>query len=177
MKKIADIFLTAFLTVIFTLSLPILGEIIYKTATKGSNNPSKARSYKANKNPKWASSSVLQSISGLVFGAEYSDMDAIRCVVGEAEDQGYEGMLAVAEAIRNRGHLKGVYGCKSDRSLQAPEWVWHEAMDAWKESEFTNLVKGADHWHSLREEKAWWEKYGKLTVIIGDHKFYKEVYR
>ncbi len=107
----------------------------------------------------------------------YTDMDAIRCVVGEAEDQGMDGMIAVAEAIRNRGYLKGVYGCKSARSLEASMKVWENAMEAWRVSEHTNSVYGADHWHSVREKKAWWEKYGTFTAKIGDHKFYKDVYR
>ncbi|MCA9404311.1 MAG: hypothetical protein KC897_11055 [Candidatus Omnitrophica bacterium] len=102
---------------------------------------------------------------------------AVRCVVGEAEDQGIEGMTAVAEAIRNRGHVRGVYGCRSPRIAKAQPGVWELARWAWDRSEFTNSVKGADHWHSDREPRAWWEKYGTRTVKIGSHKFYKDVRR
>ncbi|MCA9404315.1 MAG: hypothetical protein KC897_11075 [Candidatus Omnitrophica bacterium] len=101
----------------------------------------------------------------------------VRCVIGEAEDQGIEGMTAVAEAIRNRGHVRGVYGCRSPRIKKAAGSVWELARWAWDRSEFTNSVKGADHWHSDREPRAWWEKYGTRTVKIGSHKFYKDVRR
>ncbi|MCB1711500.1 MAG: hypothetical protein KDH96_03185 [Candidatus Riesia sp.] len=118
---------------------------------------------------------VIISLTTYAYANSYQK--EIGCVLGEAEDQGIEGMTAVAEAIRNRGHLRGVYGCRSPRLQKASAASWEKAAWAWERSAFTNLVKGADHWHSDREPPAWWEKYGKLTVKVGNHKFYKEVYR
>lgn len=116
-------------------------------------------------------------IAGAVQAQTVPDDIAVRCIVGEAEDQGIEGMTGVAEAIRNRGHLRGVYGCNSPRTEKAPATVWELASWAWERSAFTNTVNGADHWHSDREPSAWWEKYGTRTAKIGNHKFYKDVRR
>ena len=51
-------------------------------------------------------------VGGCVAGKKeaYAKEDAIRAIVGEAANQGSQGMLAIACAIRNRGHLKGAYG-------------------------------------------------------------------
>src|SRR3990167_7930662 len=60
---------------------------------------------------------ILTAVFGLLLGLQgtiyaqwtpspaYSDKDAIRAVIGEAGNQGYAGMLAVACGIRNRGTL------------------------------------------------------------------------
>lgn len=37
----------------------------------------------------------------------YTDQEAIKTIVGEASNQGYTGMVAVAEVIRTKGYLKG----------------------------------------------------------------------
>lgn len=106
--------------------------------------------------------------------AEIPESQAIRAIIGESSNQGYVGMLAVAEAIRNRGHLKGVYGLKSPHVDNEPQWVFNLAKKAWGESKTTNLVKGADHWENI---KAFgvppWAKTMTKTVTIKDHAFYK----
>ena len=108
----------------------------------------------------------------------------IRCIVGESALEGYEGMVAIGEAIRNRAKIRidpldGVYGCNAKHLDDYGEdhWIWWKGEQAWKDSEFSNLVKGADHWHSTLEPSVWWEKYGELTAIVGFHKFYKNVVR
>ena len=166
--------LTAALTVTITVFLQPAAEMLYNKLDKRQTERSPSTP-----NNVWggARSSVLESLRGLVWGSEITDQQAIKCIIGEAEDQGIEGMTAVAEAIRNRGHLKGVYGCKSPRIKKAAQEIWDMAQWAWDRSEFTNLAKGADHWHSTDEPPVWWERYGKRTTVIGKHKFYKEVYK
>lgn len=98
---------------------------------------------------------------------------AVSCILGEARGEGYQGMLAVAEAMRNRGHIKGVDGCDYQAKNGDPI---QKAFRAWYESEFTNLTNGADHWHA-DYINPWWARYGKMTAKVGAHIFYKEVYR
>lgn len=169
--------MTAILTVSLTVFLNPIAESLHNRLINGQKPVKTERSQKKGIVSGSASSSVLKSLSGLVFGAEPDYPPEVGCIVGEAEDQSYEGMLAIAGAIRNRGHLKGVYGCQSKRLPYVKRAIWLLADKAWKESAQVDITQGADHWHSIREPEAWWEKYGKLTVIIGDHKFYKEVYR
>ena len=102
------------------------------------------------------------------------DADCVRAIIGEASNQGYLGMLAVAEAIRNRGHLRGVYGLRAKHVDREPPWVWAMAHKAWTNSRTTNTVKGADHWHNVnREGENYWTKKMTETVTIGDHTFFK----
>lgn len=107
--------------------------------------------------------------------SEIPQAQAIRAIVGEAENQGLEGMTAIAEAIRNRGHLKGVYGCR--RNLTAtPKWVFSQAEKAWKASENSNLVAGADHWENVDAfGMPYWAKKMKVTAKVKDHTFFREV--
>lgn len=112
---------------------------------------------------------------GTAYGAEITDEQAVRCIMGEARGEGYDGMLAHAEAIRNRGHLKGVYGCKA--KFSEPEYVWAKARKAWKESEHTATVKGADHWGSIIVDRAWIDLMERKdfihTATIKNTAFYK----
>lgn len=96
------------------------------------------------------------------------------CLVGEAESEGFKGMTAVAEAIRNRGHLKGVYGCKSQRARRANGKLLHLAERAWAASATSDLVKGASYWESTDFKTPSWSKGMIETAHIGKHKFYKE---
>lgn len=108
--------------------------------------------------------------------AEIARSQAINAIVGEAENQGLKGMTAVAEAIRNRGTLKGVYGVKSPRLKKAPKWVFAMASKAWDESQKSNLVKGATHWENTKAfGTPYWVKSMQKTATIKDHVFYREV--
>jgi spore germination cell wall hydrolase CwlJ-like protein len=92
------------------------------------------------------------------------------CVCGEAENQGVRGQIGIAHAISNRGHLKGVYGCKSTRETT------DSCVRATETAENTpDSVGGADHWLSDDDLKSppGWVKRCKKTVKIGKHTFYK----
>lgn len=97
----------------------------------------------------------------------------IYCIMGEARGEGASGMLAVAEAIRNRGTLDGVYGC--DATFKIKRNIVKDARTLWKYSKNTNFVKGATHWESTDFEAPYWAKDMVRTVTIGKHVFYKEV--
>ena len=108
---------------------------------------------------------------GSPLGLAIEETQAVRAIMGEARGESLTGKIAIAEAIRNRGHLKGVYGLKAN--FQEPERVWNEARKAWKESINSNLVKGADHWESTDFKKPFWAKRMIETATIGKHKFYR----
>jgi hypothetical protein len=104
----------------------------------------------------------------------YSEQDAIKAVIGEAEGEGYKGMLAVAGALRNRGTLHGVYG------LHAPRVIHHRysqntlrmAARAWEESKHRDISNGARYWEGTRFPLPYWAKGMRVTAVIGRQKFF-----
>lgn len=102
----------------------------------------------------------------------------VGCILGEAEDQGYEGMLAVAHGIRNRGHLRGVYGCRASRVVnnKVSGKIRNMAFKAWRQSRTGQDITGsATHWENVKAfGKPYWADSMIKTVQIMDHQFYKE---
>lgn len=106
----------------------------------------------------------------------YTDQDAINAVIGEAEGEGYNGMLAVSGAIRNRGTLHGVYG------LHAPRVTGHKyslntlqlATRAWNDSMHIDASHGAKYWEGTAFPLPYWARNMQVTAIIGNQKFFKE---
>ncbi len=98
---------------------------------------------------------------------------AIRAIIGEASNQGYRGMLALASGIRNRGTLQGVYGLKAKHVDNEPEWVWELAKKAWDESEFNRTHTGT-HWENIKAfGEPYWAKTMEVVYSFKDHVFYK----
>lgn len=118
---------------------------------------------------------------GEASASEITDSQAVHCILGEAQGEyrthGRKAFLAVAEGIRNRGHIRGVYGCKADMSKDMPylkaKGLDDAALYAWWESERTNIVNGADHWESIDFSEPWWAKDMIVTAKVGKHVFYK----
>ena len=127
---------------------------------------------------KLIASLLLSTIPLITFtpsnaSAQIPEQQAIRALIGEASNQGERGMQAVAEAIRNRGTLSGVFGLRRDISRE-PTWVWRMAKNAWQASEHSSLVGGADHWENVDQFGVpHWAKKMTPTVKIGAHQFYK----
>lgn len=100
----------------------------------------------------------------------------VDCIIGEAEG-GYYGMLAVAHAIRNRGHLRGVYGCNSPRVRyrKYSGTTFVQAVQAWEDSRLgQDITKGADHWQSdadLEKKPSWLAACRKTLSAGGNHFF------
>jgi hypothetical protein len=128
-----------------------------------------------------ATTALLLLISALTASAASPTLDfrlqtsdCVRAIVGESANQGRDGMLAVAGAIRNRGTLKGVYGLKSKVSSQQPEWVWQRARLAWAMSATNDISRGATHWENIKAfGEPRWAKSLTVTTNIGAHTFYK----
>lgn len=105
----------------------------------------------------------------------FSDSQAIKAIIGEAESEGYQGMLAVACALRNRGTLEGVYGANSKRVREKlyPKYVHEKASKAWAESIKRDVVNGATHWESTDFKRPYWADSMREVARIGKHIFYK----
>lgn len=102
----------------------------------------------------------------------------VNAIIGEAEGEGYRGMLAVACAIRNRGTLRGVYGEHAPRVRKhkySPK-VFVQAVRAYKESahaEACAFIDGADHWEGTSFKAPEWSRGMIVTAIIENQRFYK----
>jgi hypothetical protein len=109
----------------------------------------------------------------------YTDKEAVIAIIGEAENQGYKGMLAVACAIRNRGTLKGVYGLNSKRAIRVfktDRKVRIMAIKAWNESMLKDITCGATHWENIKAfGKPWWASKCVVTLRHKDHVFMREL--
>lgn len=104
-----------------------------------------------------------------------TDNNAILSIIGEGENQGYTGMLALAGAIRNRGTLKGVYGVKAPRVVKRKysNATYNMAKKAWVESLKVDITKGADHWENIKAfGTPYWAKSMVKTFEHKDHVFY-----
>jgi len=118
--------------------------------------------------------SLILWLCGFLFADEIDDNLAIRAIIGEASNQGYEGMLAVACGIRNRGHLRGVYGANAGHVDNEPEWVWNLARKAWTESEHNRIHQGT-HWENIKSfGEPYWVASMDKVYEYKDHVFYKE---
>lgn len=111
-------------------------------------------------------------------GLSLSEEKAIRAIIGEAAGEEYQGMLALACGLRNRGTLKGVYGLNAKHIDKEPGWVWDLAKKAWKESEY-NRIHAGGHWGSKICDKKWIKKMENSGFVkvyeYKNHVFYKEV--
>jgi hypothetical protein len=91
------------------------------------------------------------------------------CIEGEAGNQPQDTKVAIGEAIRNRGTLRGVYGCNT---RQSPS---RASKQAFKMSLTSNLTGGATHFLSktdLKRPPKWLWAY-KVTHKSGDFTFFK----
>jgi len=103
---------------------------------------------------------------------------AVRIIVSEGADQGFKGMICIAEVLRHRASVEGFHGYKSNLIMKEPKSVWEMAAKAWKQSAYTNYTKGADHFENVhRFGEPWWAKYCVKTYEYKDHIFYKTVRR
>jgi hypothetical protein len=110
--------------------------------------------------------------------AEIPKTRAVNAIIGEAEGETYDGKLAVACAIRNRGTLQGVYGERSPRVTKHKYGakVFVDAVRAWEESRYEAncaFICGAQHWQSEEDWKkhATWIDFCDATAKVGTQIF------
>lgn len=123
---------------------------------------------------------LFLTLGGNLYATEITDEKAIRAIIGEAENQGADGMRAVAHAIRNRGHLGGVYGSRSARYRLCSRATRRQAEDAWKRSGYErDITNGAQYWGTEADIKKFkkerWFSRVEKTITLKDHSFFKEI--
>lgn len=104
---------------------------------------------------------ILSVTCGIIFissayASRYkiTDDKAIAAIVGEYAEEDDHGMRLIAHAIRNRGHLRGVYGLNAKHSKYESRKIWVLAATAWFESAYEpDPLKGADSWWSKDDVK------------------------
>ncbi len=103
----------------------------------------------------------------------------INAIIGEAENQGYEGMVLIAYAIINRGTLKGVRG---ENALRVKQHEYsaitlQEAQEAWKfafQNPYDDPTDGATHWENVKRfGTKRWMKNMTITYTYKDHVFFR----
>lgn len=103
-----------------------------------------------------------------------TEQEAVRCIMGEARGESFEGKVGVAEVIRKRGSTKGLYGCTA--KFKEPKRVWDEALRAWRKSARTRTTKDATMFENVEEfgwPRTWDRKKVKFVTKIDGHDFYK----
>jgi hypothetical protein len=86
---------------------------------------------------------LLMAVASLKgAAATIPDTQAIKAIIGEAGSQPFACQVAVANAIRHRGSLRGVYGVKNPVVKRASRAVVERARQAWELSRRTDLVPG-----------------------------------
>lgn len=129
------------------------------------------------------------------FSADYAPEGVIETIILESVSEGLEGMIAVAEVIRNRtndprwpdSYTAVVYqpwqfSCWNEDAedwrvkrynREATPQMIQRAMRAWHESQWTSLTKGATLYHADYVTPNWdWSKTERI-VKIGKHIFYR----
>jgi hypothetical protein len=109
----------------------------------------------------------------------FTDEEAIKSIIGEAENQGWIGMRAVAFAIRNRRTLDGVYGLHAPRVKKHlySQATYQMAKRQWLASDGDyDFTHGANHWENIHAfGTPCWVKHCVETFRYKNHVFYKEV--
>jgi spore germination cell wall hydrolase CwlJ-like protein len=130
---------------------------------------------------------IFHSLSGNAFGLkhkEYTKDQYVHAILGEARGSGYEGMLDIACAIRNRAKhyyykndpLNGVYGLAAEFTVSKE--IYNIAVKAWGDSLKLDSVNGAYIWGNKDDikkfRKSKWFKNVKFVLERKGHFFYKD---
>lgn len=113
---------------------------------------------------------------------DIDDNQAVLAIIGEAEDQGVEGMRAIGFALINRGNLDGVYGLRAKRVVfhKYSNDTYLQAKKAWKyaknhqDEDSTDGSTGWGNASDIRKFKTqrW---FNNCTVVkqVGQQWFYR----
>ena len=108
--------------------------------------------------------------------AEAAIRPEIRAIIGESAGEPFNGQVAVAECIRRRHSLKGVYGARITRIPSKAEIKC--ASMAWVLSSGTNYSNDAIGWGTWTDiqffKQCKWFRRCVIVAHIGHHYFYKE---
>jgi len=128
----------------------------------------------------WLILAILPIKTAFASAVSIDTETAVHCIMGEARLDYMRGDIYSfsyhAEALRNRGTTKGVYGCKErwgrtldkykeDVAYCELKGLFKVARKAWLESKNTNYVKGAQYWGSLSIDQDWIKKMEKSGYV------------
>jgi hypothetical protein len=120
-----------------------------------------------------ASLALVASIKALAVDMPLPEAKAVRAILGEAGGTGFNGMLAVACALRHRGTFHGVYGLNNPVVDRQPVWAWKLARRAWLASRMQDTVAGANHWGNAQDVAKGTFTGMQFTVAIGGNYFFR----
>ena len=102
------------------------------------------------------------------------ERSAIKAVIGEAGGESFRCQTAVAEVIRRRGSLKGIYGVGNPAVHRASPAVFRRAGEAWAAAAGSNLAPGCKFFGGVGLDDAYFAKIGKKPALrIGRVNFYR----
>jgi hypothetical protein len=118
----------------------------------------------------------LFSFLSLPVHAAISDSKAVNTILGEAAGESYQGKLAIACVIRNRGSIQGFYGANRPQ-------VWYDkqgkkaladCQKAWSESATNDITHGCNLEGGKIDDNYFLIKLKlKPVMTIGNQRFYK----
>ena len=122
---------------------------------------------------------ILLLLAGPVFAFDVPKEVAVKVLISEGANQGFDGMQAIGEVLRRVGPSKfcGLKkrGLDAFISAQGPK-IRVQAENAWKASESSNLTHGSTHYENVRAfGLPKWANGMKRVATIKDHVFFKEV--
>jgi hypothetical protein len=119
--------------------------------------------------------------------AQSIPIDAIKVILGEAENQGSKGMQAVAEVYRRKADvnffssykdMKGINNEYYRKKRRIENKYVKQAKQAWVLSQNSDITKGATLFENIKAfgfPKSWAKDKVIETVTIKDHVFYREI--
>jgi hypothetical protein len=108
----------------------------------------------------------------------YTNEEAIKAIIGEAESEPYIGKVAIGEVIRKRGSLKGIYGINAPRVRQVKysHKCYLEAQKAWYASITSDYSHKSEGWGNANDlikfKRSKWFKKCYIVCKIGNHYFW-----
>ena len=122
---------------------------------------------------------IILCVQKCAWGGEIPKEKAILACIGEAEAESMKGKVALLEALRARGTLKGVYGLNAPRvrNKAYSRAIYRDCAKAWEDSLTSSYVMGATGWGNDADlvifKRQGWFKRCEVTVKVGNHNFYK----
>ncbi len=120
---------------------------------------------------------LLLSTASVAQASGITRDKAILAIIGEGEGEPYQGKLALAYAIINRGTLKGVYGLHAPRVIKHKysDKVYADCAKAWDYAvshPTSDITKGASHWEGTAFKTPYWARNAVVTLTVGHQRFY-----
>lgn len=109
-----------------------------------------------------------------VFGQKIPEVD---CIIGEASGEGAAGMVAIGQAIKNRGTIKGVAGCHAKHNRYESQDTIDLARLTWlllNHGIISGGIGDANSWGTQGDiDKNHMDEKCFMIVKIGSHYFFK----